>query len=149
MSEQPDAAAAVDRVAGLLRARGDRMTGPRRAVITALAARRTHLTADQVVSAVAEQDASVHRASVYRTLETLSALGVVQHVHVGHGTTTYHLAGDHPHLHAQCSACGAVLDLPGSLLDSVSARLLAEHGFELDPSHVALSGLCADCRGRR
>ena len=146
---QGEADAAVERVAGLLRARGDRMTGPRRAVITALAARRTHLTADQVVSAVAEQDASVHRASVYRTLETLSQLGVVQHVHVGHGTTTYHLAGDAPHLHAQCSSCGAVLDLPGSMLDTVARQILDEHGFALDPSHVALSGSCADCRDRR
>jgi Fur family ferric uptake transcriptional regulator len=146
MTAQPDAAAAVERVAGMLRARGDRMTGPRRAVIVALAARQAHLTADQVVSAVAEQDASVHRASVYRTLETLSQLGVVQHVHVGHGTTTYHLAGEQPHLHAQCSSCGSVLDLPGSLLDSVAKAMLHEHGFQLDPAHVALSGLCASCR---
>ncbi|GAA4353418.1 Fur family transcriptional regulator [Angustibacter luteus] len=141
-----DAEAAVERAAALLRARGDRMTGPRRVVITALAARRAHLTADQVVSAVAEQDASVHRASVYRTLETLSQLGVVQHVHVGHGTTTYHLAGTEAHLHAQCESCGTVLDLSGALLDEVAAQVLAEHGFALDPSHVALSGSCADCR---
>jgi Fur family ferric uptake transcriptional regulator len=147
VTSQPDAEAALERVAALLRARGDRMTGPRRAVVCALAARRTHLTADQVVAAVAEQDPSVHRASVYRTLETLSELGVVQHVHVGHGTTTYHLVGEHPHLHAQCSSCGSVLDLPGSLLDVVAAQLLDEHGFELDPAHVALSGRCASCRG--
>jgi Fur family ferric uptake transcriptional regulator len=83
---------------------------------------------------------------VYRTLETLSELGVVQHVHVGHGTTTYHLAGAEPHLHAQCGRCGTVLDLPGRLLDDVAAQLLAEHGFALDPSHVALSGVCARCQ---
>ena len=129
----PDAAAAVERAAALLRARGDRMTGPRRVVIAALAARRAHLTADQVVSAVAEQDASVHRASVYRTLETLSQLGVVQHVHVGHGTTTYHLAGDEPHLHAQCGSCGSVLDLPGTLLDAVAGAIREEHGFAARP----------------
>ncbi|GAB3591539.1 hypothetical protein GCM10027446_09790 [Angustibacter peucedani] len=140
------AASAVDRAAALLRARGDRMTSPRRAVLAALAARHAHLSADQVVSAVAEQDPAVHRASVYRALETLSQLGVVQHVHVGHGTTTYHLAGDEPHLHAQCEGCGAVVDLQGELLDDVAAQVEAEHGFSLDPSHVALSGTCAACR---
>jgi len=100
------------------------------------------------VSAVAERDPGVHRASVYRTLETLSGLGVVQHVHVGHGTTAYHLAGDEAHLHAQCGRCGAVIDLPASLLDEVAARVHREHGFRLDPSHVALSGTCERCLGQ-
>jgi Fur family transcriptional regulator, ferric uptake regulator len=144
-----DAQQAVDRATALLRARGDRMTGPRRAVLAALSARRTHLTADQVVSAVAEQDPTVHRASVYRTLETLTELGVVQHVHVGHGTTTYHLAGDEPHLHAQCEECGAVIDLPGSVLDDVAVEVRRRYGFVLDPSHVALSGTCGACLARR
>lgn len=121
------------------------MTGPRRAVLTALAARLAHLSADQVVVAVAEQDPAVHRASVYRALERLSRLGVVHHVHVGHGTTTYHLADEQPHLHAQCDACGAVVDLPGELLDDVAHHVRTEHGFALEPSHVALSGTCADC----
>lgn len=139
------ATAAVERVATLLRARGDRMTAPRRAVLSVLAAEGAHLTADQVVSAVATQDPAVHRASVYRTLDTLTTLGVVQHVHVGHGTTTYQLAVGDPHLHAQCQQCGTVLDLPATLLDGVCARLLTDYGFALDGAHVALSGRCARC----
>lgn len=138
--------ATIERAGALLRARGERMTGPRRAVLSVLGSRRAHLTADQVVSAVGDQDPSVHRASVYRALETLSHLGVVQHVHVGHGTTTYHLADDERHLHAQCGGCGAVVDLPGSLLQQVADEVERRHGFVLDPSHVALSGLCAGCR---
>jgi Fur family ferric uptake transcriptional regulator len=148
VSADDAADAAIEQAAALLRARGDRMTGPRRAVLSALSARRAHLTADQVVTAVAEQDPSVHRASVYRALETLSHLGVVQHVHVGHGTTTYHLADDELHLHAQCERCGAVVDLPSSLLQDVADEVERRHGFALDPSHVALSGLCAACRER-
>ena len=129
----------------LLRRRGDRMTGPRRVVLTALAQRQSHLSPEQVVSAVAELDPAVHRASVYRALETLSELGLVQHVHLGHGTTAYHLAVEHRHLHAACGRCGVVVDLPGDLLDDVATRLEHGSGFRLDPSHVALSGTCADC----
>lgn len=145
MKEGAEVTAAVERVAMLLRARGDRMTAPRRAVLTVLATQEEHLTADQVVSAVSARDPAVHRASVYRTLDTLTALGVVQHVHVGHGTTTYQLAVGEPHLHAQCQQCGTVLDLPATLLDGVAARLLDDHGFTLDGAHVALSGRCAQC----
>jgi Fur family transcriptional regulator, ferric uptake regulator len=138
----------VERAAALLRSRGDRMTGPRRAVITALAGRQgsAHLTPEQVVLAVAQVDPTVHRASVYRALEVLSSLSVVQHVHLGHGTTAYHLAAPHEHLHAHCVVCGRVIDLPATLLDDVARQVADQHGFVLDPSHVALSGTCASCR---
>ena len=136
----------IDEVADLLRSRGERMTGPRRAVLTVLAERGEHLSADAVLDAVARFDPSVHRASVYRTLEALSDLGVVQHVHVGHGGTAYHLVRDGGrHLHAQCRRCGAVHDLPTDLLDDVADRLARRHAFVLDAGHVALSGMCRPC----
>ena len=141
----PSVRTAVEGATALLRGRGERMTGPRRAVLSVLARDAGHLSADQVVSAVAAHDPSVHRASVYRALEALSQLGVVQHVHLGHGTTAYALAAERPHLHGHCSRCGRVVDLPGDLLDDVGARLAAEVGFALDPAHVALSGSCRAC----
>ena len=137
----------LEEVAGLLRARGERMTGPRRAVVSALARQTDHVSADALVTLVAEQDAGVHRASVYRTLDALSDLGVVQHVHVGHGATTYHLVRpEERHLHAHCRICGSVQDLPSDLLDDVATMLAEEHGFVLDAGHVALSGTCRRCQ---
>lgn len=128
-----------------LRARGERMTAARRAVLVALAHNPGHHTADAVAGLVAAVEPAVHRSSVYRGLETLCGLGVVAHVHVGHGTTVYHLA-DAPHLHAQCRRCGAVVDLPATALDAAAAALASEHGFTLDPTHVALSGTCSACQ---
>jgi Fur family transcriptional regulator, ferric uptake regulator len=136
----------IAEVARLLRSRGERMTGPRRAVLGVLAGVRDHLGADVIVARVAERDPSVHRASVYRTLDALSELGVVQHVHVGHGVTAYHLVpGGERHVHAHCRSCGAVQDLPLDLLDDVAATLAGRFGFQLDAGHVALSGVCAAC----
>lgn len=122
------------------------MTAQRAAVLTALARTAGHLSAEEVHAAVAAGDASVHPASVYRTLEALSQLGVVQHIHLGHGATAYHLIDDaEAHPHAQCGRCGRVVDLPVGLLDEVAARVAAEHGFRLDAAHAALSGTCRDC----
>lgn len=130
----------------MLRAKGERMTAPRRAVLTALAQTHGHLSMEEVATAVFGIAPQVHRTSVYRTLIALSDLGVVQHVHLGHGATAYHLAGvGGPHLHAQCRRCGRILDLPSDLLTEVASRMGALHGFELDATHVALSGLCAQC----
>lgn len=135
----------IERVGALLRARGARMTRARRAVLTVLARDGAHLGAEDVVARVAEQDVGVHRASVYRTLEALADLGVVQHVHVRRGGTAYHLVEEgREHLHAECRRCGVVVDLPSGLLDDV-AGALARDGFRLEPAHVALSGLCTAC----
>src|SRR3954466_13282729 len=138
----------VAEVAALLRARGERMTGPRRAVLAVLAERDEHLSAETVYQEVSARDAYVHRASVYRTLDALSTLGVVQHVHVSRGGTAYHLVRDGDrHLHAQCRVCGAVYDLPPDLLDGVARTVARLHDFDLDAGHVALSGVCRGCAG--
>lgn len=134
-----------DQAVQALRRSGERVTQPRRAVLRALAGLDDHPTAEQIVAEVEAASPGVHRATVYRTLETLSELGIVTHVHVGHGATSYHLA-ERQHLHAQCQVCGAVVDVPPDLLDDVRARLDRDTRFDLDPAHVALSGHCSDCR---
>jgi Fur family ferric uptake transcriptional regulator len=137
-------------VAVRLRAQGQHMTRPRRVVAEALAAAGAHLSAEEVVQAVARTAPDVHRASVYRALEALAAAGVVQHVHLGHGGTAHHLVDltgdDGAHLHLQCRSCGEVQDAPAALLRGAARRLRREHGFALDATHVALSGLCGRCR---
>lgn len=135
----------VHHAAERLRALGGRMTTPRRAVLQTLADHPGHWTAEDVVDFVADADPTVHRSSVYRSLEALVHLGVIAHVHIGHGTTVYHLA-DEPRLHAQCRHCGVLIDLPPEALDSCRAFVFEQHGFDLDPTHVALSGTCAACR---
>ncbi|HEU0103888.1 MAG TPA: transcriptional repressor [Mycobacteriales bacterium] len=140
--------AAVLHAEGLLRSQSQRVTAGRRAVIQALDLLGGHPTAAQVESAVADLTAGVHRATVYRTLETLASLGVVTHVHMSHGTTAYHLVGratSRAHLHARCHRCGVMVDLPPDLLDEVRDRVAAASDFSLDPGHVALSGTCGAC----
>jgi Fe2+ or Zn2+ uptake regulation protein len=145
-----DVESIVSEVGDMLRARGERMTGPRRAVLTALAEHGEHLSAETLASLVAEREPGVHRASVYRTLEALSDLGVVQHVHIGHGATAYHLVSSSGrHLHTHCRVCGSVSDLPSDLLDDVAATVSRRYGFRLDAGHVALSGVCRQCTRTR
>jgi len=140
----PDPVEAATRA---LRRRGQRVTRPRLAVIRALADLDGHPGADTVATAVAAGPDAVHRATVYRTLDTLAELGVVTHVHSSHGTTAYHLADlGEPHLHARCRTCGTVVDLPGDLLDDVTDRVGRSTGFELEAGHLALTGLCGACR---
>lgn len=140
---------AIDAVLDLLRARGQRITSARSAVIETLAHIGGHPSAEELCRRVREHHPTIHRATVYRTLETLSDLGVVTHIRIGDGASTYHLTLDSEvpsHLHAQCRNCGRIVDLPGDLLSPVVERLARDEDFELDPARVALSGRCRGCR---
>ena len=134
-------------MASALRARGERMTKPRRVVVRALAGLPGHPSSEDVVAAVARLDPTVHRASVYRALDVLRGLGVLAHVHLGHGGTVHHLAREpEAHGHGQCHRCGTLVDLPLRPLLTAGTALSDETGFDVDPGHVALSGTCRTCR---
>ncbi len=127
-----------------LRERGDRMTGPRRAVLTVLAQTAGHLSAEDIQTRA--ESGRLPASTIYRVLETFGSLGVVQHIHLGHGATAYHLAGPaEPHLHLECRHCGSLTDVPGSLLAPVVAAVETDIGFRIDPTHTALSGRCQRC----
>jgi len=142
----PDAA--VDAAVAALRAHGERVTDGRRAVIDVLARTHEHLSADQVVAALESSHPLVHRATVYRTLEVLTELGVVSHLHATSGATHYHLAAaavGHAHLHAHCRSCGAVIVIPVDALADASARIAEETGFRIAPEQSTIAGVCRDC----
>lgn len=142
-----DADVVVATAAARLHARGERVTVPRTAVIRALARMGGHVTAEEVAASLPNGLGRPHLATVYRTLERLTELGIVTHVHVGHGPTAYHLA-ESAHLHAQCRACSTVFDLPTEVLDTAVAEIAKIAGFALDLEQVVLAGVCANCRGQ-
>ena len=124
-----------------LRRRGYRSTPQRARILDAVAA-LGHATPE----AVAER-AGVELSTVYRTLDLLDRLGVVRHTHLGHGAPTYSSQG-HEHVHLVCHLCGTVTEVPVDLMAGVAGRVADDYGFTLDVAHVALSGLCRDCRAR-
>lgn len=128
-----------------LRSRGVRITTPRREILAALLRAGDHATVEDVAVLVQERAPEVHLSTVYRTLDSLTELGVVEHVHFAHGAAAYHLAPtDHRHL--VCESCGTVIDVPADLLDEVSRTVDERYGFELRAHHFGLSGRCARCR---
>src|SRR5215218_2910768 len=84
-------------------------------------------------------------ASVYRNLDALEAVGLVRHVHVGHGPGLYALAGRREGGYAACERCGRHAALARSELAAVHAAVLRATGFTSDFSHSPIVGLCPDC----
>lgn len=135
-------ATAVER----LREAGQRVTAPRRELLEVLASAPEHPTAEDLVRHLGGRGSGVHRATVYRTLEFLVRAGVVAHVHLPHGATTYHLVGgEHrSHAHLVCRSCEQVFDVH-DLLEAPAAEARRRLGFEIDVDHVALTGWCRAC----
>jgi Fur family ferric uptake transcriptional regulator len=137
-----------------LRARRERVTRVRVAVVEVLDATAGHLTADEIASRAEASAPGVHRASVYRALATLGDLGLVTHTHLGGAAAVYHLNVDLPavpaeaagHAHLQCTHCHQVIDIPVALVQPLAEAVEQDLGFALEPRHTALLGICADCR---
>lgn len=136
----------LDELIDELRRRGGRVTSARRLVLTELVANPTaHVSAEDLAERLQGEHPELHLATVYRTLRTLGELGLVQHVHLGHGPAVYHLA-EHHHGHVQCSVCGKVYGVDHAVIDRLRSDLLATHDFEIDELHFALTGRCEACR---
>jgi Fur family transcriptional regulator, ferric uptake regulator len=134
-------------LAAMLRERGLRLT-PQRQLILEAVHELGHATPEQVHTYVRERVAGVNITTVYRTLELLEELGLVNHTHLSHGSPTYHTAGEDQHVHLVCRACGSIAEVDPSVMRPVTDRLLAERSFRVDVGHVSLFGECGDCKDR-
>jgi Fe2+ or Zn2+ uptake regulation protein len=113
-------------------------------VVSALLDADGHATAEGLQARVQAGHPEVHMATIYRNLETLERLGVVEHTHLGHGPAVYHLA-DELHQHLVCEVCGHVVEVPADLLRPVEEDVRSRYGFVMRPGHFAVVGRCASC----
>jgi Fur family ferric uptake transcriptional regulator len=131
----------------MLRERGLRLT-PQRQLILEAVHELGHATPEQVHHHVRERAAGVNITTVYRTLELLEELGLVNHTHLSHGSPTYHAGGVDQHVHLVCRGCGSVTEVDPSVMQPVTDRLRDEESFRVDVGHVSLFGVCGDCKER-
>jgi Fur family ferric uptake transcriptional regulator len=126
-----------------LRARGLRLSGARRVVLEALYATDAPLSAEEIADGVGALPVS-DLASVYRNLEMLERLGLVRHVHLGHGAGRYVRAGRERE-YLVCERCGANHAVVPGQLDGVRTAVAEATGFHARFSHFPIVGLCREC----
>lgn len=127
-----------------LRASGYRLTPQRQLVLEAVG-ELGHATPEELLTAVRRTAAGVNISTVYRTLELLEELALVQHTHLGHGAPTYSVATDDDHVHLVCRDCGRIEEAPPSVVGPVVEELAATRGFAVDVGHFAVFGRCRAC----
>jgi Fur family transcriptional regulator, ferric uptake regulator len=132
----PTEAEAETELAGVLRAKGLRMTAQRQLVLEAVRA-LGHATPEQIHERIRGQVEGVNITTVYRALDLLEELQLVSHTHLSHGAPTYHLSGDRGHAH--------ITEVDPSLFANAREEVADNCGFVMDIGHVAVFGTCAEC----
>ena len=131
-----------------LRAAGFRAGVARAAVLDLLAGQDCCASAQEIHETLRANGRSVGIASVYRVLDVLSELRLVQRVDVGDGIARFEPAqpdGDHHH-HVVCDDCGKVEPFSDSSLEAAIARASKRLGYSVDAHEVVFRGECGDCR---
>lgn len=122
---------------------GYRSGAARREVVGLLAGERCALTALEIDRRLD----SVGRASVYRTLEQLERLRLVQRVEIGGDAAGYERldADEHHHHHLVCEQCGRLSPFADSSLEEAIEAVSRASDFEVTAHDVVLRGICAGC----
>ena len=136
---------APETVLNALRRSGLRVSTTRRVVVDTLFAAGRPVGAEEIASGLDGRRPQLDVASVYRNLETLERLGVVQHLHVGHGPGRYVLAGSGERAYVACDRCGELVEADAPELDGVRAEIRERFGYEVRFSHFPIVGLCPGC----
>ena len=132
----------LDGALGVLREQGLRISSARRLVLQSLFAAEGPATAEAIAS---RTGLALDLASVYRNLETLERVGIVQHVHLGHGPGLYALAGGREREYLVCDRCGRVEAVASERLERTRETIRDDFGYEARFTHFPIVGICADC----
>ena len=129
-----------------LQSNGCRLTSARKAVVKTMASTVSALSPQEVYELAQVTCPGLGLVTVYRTLEKLEELNLIQRVHQPDGCNAYlpHVQG-HKHL-IICERCGKAEYFEGKEdMDAFFEQVAGEHGFTVNNHWLQLFGLCADC----
>lgn len=135
-----------------------RLTLPRQAVIEILSSAGKHLTAEETLIRLQTRYPGIGIATVYRALDILTRIGIVDKLDFGEGKSRYELKGpqrEKHHYHLICKKCGKIIDYSDfveeekELVKKIEKVLSERHGFKIEGHNFQFHGLCARCKLRR
>ena len=138
----------LERAQSALSAGGRKRGSARGALLELLASERCALTAVQIEQALgAGRGRGVSRASVYRILDELERLGLVQRVETGQAMVRFERSRDAEghHHHLVCDECGAVMPFSDPLLERAITSLSERVPLTVSEHEIVLHGACEDC----
>lgn len=140
----------LDKINRLLTAKGYKLTPQREMTLQVLLENeKDHLSAEEVFMLVRQRFPEIGLATVYRTLELLAELSIVQKMNFGDGVARFDLRMEgqaHMHHHLICKVCGALEEIQDDWLTDLELRLAREYGFKVTDHRLDFTGEYQKCR---
>jgi len=144
--------ARIEKIKQQLQAQAYKLTPQRESTVRVLLEHEEdHLSAEDVYMLVKEKAPDIGLATVYRTLELLSELHVVEKLNFGDGVARYDLRNEnnrHHHHHLICVQCGSVEEIMEDWLGELEERLELEYRFQVLDHRLDFQGICRKCRDK-
>ncbi len=137
---------AMEEAARRLEAYGHRATPQRMAVLTALMAQRSYVTAQDLHVSLLRVQPHLGLATVYRTLELLVDCGLAETFPQPNNEMRYAFCSARHHHHLVCKRCGLVAEVPGCALQPVERELERQSHFAITDHALTFFGMCQECR---
>lgn len=140
----------IERIKKQLHSQSYKLTPQREATVRVLLENEDdHLSAEDVYMLVKEKYPEIGLATVYRTLELLTELKIVDKINFGDGVSRYDLrqeGADHFHHHLVCIECGSVDEIQEDLLEEVEKVVEKRWNFAIKDHRLTFHGICHRCK---
>ncbi len=147
MGDMPDLARFRALLSTHMAKKGLRSTDQRRLIVETFFKSPNHVSIEELLAQVREQDPKVGYATVYRTLKLLTECGVAFERRFGDGLARYELADDEAHHdHLICIECGTIVEFEEPRVEALQEAVATQHGYELRSHKHELYGVCGDCQ---
>jgi Fur family ferric uptake transcriptional regulator len=133
-------------------ARGVRLTAQRRALIETIQEATSHLDAATLLTLARQRDPAINRATVYRTIELLKRLGMIDELdlmHLNGEKHYYEVKTEQDHLHLACFQCGQIVEFTTPMFEKLKHEIAAKNQFEIQVMRLEVGGLCSACAAKK
>ena len=128
--------------------RGVRITGQRRLLVETIQESDRHLDAGSLLELARRRDRGINRATVYRTLELLKKLRLIDELdlmHLNGEKHFYEAKTNIDHVHLACFECGRIEEYTSPLFERLKAEFSRHKGFHIRVTRLEVGGRCSHC----
>jgi Fur family ferric uptake transcriptional regulator len=131
---------------------GVRLTSQRRALIETIQEAPGHLDAATLLDLARRRDPNIDRATVYRTIDLLKRLGLIDELdlmHLNGEKHYYEVRTQKDHLHLACFGCGQIEELMSPTFERLKREIINDRSFQIDVIRLEVGGLCSRCAAQK
>lgn len=130
-----------------LKKSGYKLTRARLTILAILEAERGHITSADILAKVGQINPAIGRASIFRTLDLFTQLGIVRPTYIDTSLTpTYVMMHGGHHHHVICTHCNRFIEFDDCGLETLTQNLEQSLNIKISGHLLEFYGVCQACQ---